>query len=67
MKPCPFCAEEIQDTAIKCKHCGTMLSDGAAATKGTAVDGFWKGLSAIVLVFLAIGFAAAIMDSCGQC
>lgn len=30
VKTCPYCAEEIQDAAIKCKHCGSILGGEAS-------------------------------------
>jgi hypothetical protein len=31
VKPCPLCGESILAVAIKCKHCGSMLSGDAPA------------------------------------
>jgi uncharacterized membrane protein YvbJ len=55
MKKCPFCAEEIQEDAIKCRFCHEFLEGKAAQDLQTKKTEWYFKTSTIIAGFCFVG------------
>jgi hypothetical protein len=55
MKKCPFCAEDIQDEAIKCKHCGEFLDASISSLFAKEKTQWYFRKSFIIFAVCSVG------------
>jgi hypothetical protein len=55
MKTCPYCAEEIQEAAIKCKHCMEFLDGASRASAGGERVAWYFRTPFVVIALCCVG------------
>src|ERR1700733_126660 len=65
MRKCPLCAEDIQDQAVRCKHCGGDLAAHTATQASTKAKTAARGLGTATTIVLGAIAGYMVASSTG--